>query len=108
MQKQHLPRRRRNRVRARFFSLLLTISIVAVIGYFFLQTTGMHLPNLHGWEAREVLDFARNNNIEVQFEFTYSDSVAPTLVISQSEPPRTAITEGMSLSIEISKGIEVR
>jgi len=109
MQKQHSARRKRNRVRARFFSLFFTILIVAVIGYFFWKTTtSMHLPNLHGWKSCEVLDFAKDHNIEVHFEFVYSPDIAPTLVMSQSAPPRTAITEGMSLSIQISKGIEVR
>jgi len=108
MQKQQLARRRKNRLKARFFSLFLTILIITVIGYFFWQTTNTTMPNLHGWESIEVLDFARDHNIEIQVEFIYSNDIAPTLIISQSIPPRTVITEGMTLNVEISKGVEVR
>ena len=66
------------------------------------------MPNLHGWESTEVLNFARDHDIEIQFEFIYSSDMAPTLVISQSVGPGTPITEGMRLTVEISKGIEVR
>ena len=66
------------------------------------------MPNLYGWESVRVLDFARDHNIEVQVEFIYSNDMAPTLVISQSIQPGTTITEGMSLTVEISKGIKVR
>ena len=108
MEIQQSARRKRNRIRARFFSLILIISIIAVIGYFFWQTTSEQMPNLHGWESAEVLNFARDNEIEVHFEFIYSTDMAPTLVMSQSIPPRTILTEDMSLSVEISKGVEVR
>jgi len=108
MQKKPLAIKKRNRVRARFFSIFLTVLIVAVVGYLLYLTTSERLPNLHGRESAEVLDFARNHNIDVHFEFIYSNEMPPTRVISQSVPPRTEITEGMSLTVEISKGVEVR
>ena len=108
MQKSKPVRRRRNRVRARFFSLFLTILIISVIGYFYWQTTNTRIPNLHGWESTEVLEFAREHNIEIEVEFIYSNDMAPTLVIGQSIPPQTDITDGMVLEIEVSKGFEVR
>ena len=108
MQKQQLVRKKKNRVRARFFSLFISILIIAVIGYFLWQTTSERMPNLHGWESAQVLDFARDHNIEVQVDFIYTDDIMPALVVSQSVSPRTNITEGMSLKVEISKGVEVR
>ena len=108
MQKQQQVRKKKNRITARFFSIIFSISIIAVIGYFFWQSTNPRMPNLHGWESTEVLNFARVHEIELEFEFVYSNNMAPTLVISQTIPPGTAITEGMLLRIEISKGIEVR
>lgn len=108
MQRQQLVRKKKNRVRARFFSLFLTILIITVIGYFFWQTTVERMPNLHGWESAQVLDFARDHNIEVLVDFIYTNDMVPTLVVSQSISPRTDITEGMSLRVEISKGVEVR
>jgi beta-lactam-binding protein with PASTA domain len=81
---------------------------MATIGYFFWQITNTQIPNLHGWASTEVLGFARNHNIEIDFQFIYSTDMAPTLVVSQSIPPGTAITEEMQLIIEISKGVEVR
>ena len=108
MQKQQQAKRKKSRIRLRFFSILLFILIIAVIGYYFWQTTNRGIPNLHGWESIEVLNFANNHNIDIHFEFVYSNNMAPTLVISQSVPPGTIITEGMSLTVEISKGIRVR
>jgi len=108
MQRQQLARKRKTRVRARFFSLFLSLLIITVIGYFFWQTTGEQIPNLHGWKSSEVLDFARYHNIEVEMDFIYTSDMMPTLVVSQSISPRTDITEGMSLRVEISKGVEVR
>lgn len=112
MQEEQQPNKatvkRKKRFRARFFSIFLTIFICVVIGYFFWQTTHSQIPNLHGWSSTEVLDFSRENYINLEIEFIYSNEVAPTLVISQSIPPRTAITEGMDLTIEVSKGIEVQ
>ena len=107
MQKHKPIRRKKNRVKARFFSLFLTILIISVVGYLYWQTTNTRIPNLHGWESTEVLNFAKEHNIEIEVEFIYSNIMAPTLVISQSIPPRTAITEGMVLIIEVSKGVEV-
>lgn len=101
-------RRRKNRLKARFFSIFLSLFILAMIGYFFWQTTHPQIPNLHGWSSTEVLDFGKDHEMDIQFEFIYSRDVAPTLVISQSIPPRTAISEGMDLTVEISKGVEVR
>ena len=108
MQKQQPVRRKKNRIRARFFSLFFSIFIMIVIGYFFWQSMNAQIPNLHGWESIEVLHFGRNHEIEINFEFIYSNDLAPTLVVSQSLPPGTAITEGMRLTVEISKGVEVR
>jgi len=108
MQEQQSVRRKKNRIRARFFSIVFSIFIMAAIGYFFWQTTQIQIPNLHGWESTEVLDFARGHHIEIEFEFVYSRDMAPTLVVSQSVPPGTAITAGMHLTVEISKGVEVR
>jgi len=108
MQKQQPVRRKKHRIRARFFSIFFTILIITAIGYFFWQTTNTQIPNLHGWESTEVLDFGNNHSIEINFEFIYSNDMAPTLVISQSVPPGTVITDGMSLTVEISKGVEVR
>jgi len=108
MQEQQPTRKKKNRITARFFSLFFSLFIIGAIGYFFWQTTHRQIPNLHGWESTEVLDFARNHHIEINFEFIYSNDMAPTLVFSQSVPPGTAITEGMRLTVEISKGVEVR
>jgi len=100
--------RKKNRLTARFFSVLLTIGIIVVIGYFFWQRTHIQIPNLHGWYSAEVIDFGRTHSISIEFEFVYCADMAPTLVVSQSIAPGTTITDDMELLIEISKGIEVR
>ncbi|MCL1991148.1 MAG: hypothetical protein FWG67_09700 [Defluviitaleaceae bacterium] len=106
--KGHIRKKRRRVVKTRLFSLLFTIGIVITLGYFFWQTRRPHLPNLHGWAATEVMAFGDRHHINVQFEFVYAEDVAPTLVVSQSLPPRTRLVAGLNLVIEISKGIEVR
>jgi len=108
MQEQQTTRKKKTRITARFFSLFFSLLIIGVVGYFFWQTTQRQIPNLHGWESVAVLDFARSHHIEVYFEFIYSNEMAPTLVLSQSVSPGVAITEGMRLTVEVSKGIEVR
>ena len=99
---------KKSRLTARFFSILLSIGIIVVIGYFFWRRTHTQIPNLHGWYATEAMAFGRIHNIDITFEFVYSIDMAPTLVVSQSIPPGSAITEDIELIIEISKGIEVR
>ena len=108
MQKQYPVRRKKTRIRARFFSLFFSLFIMVAIGYFFWQTTHTQIPNFHGWESTAVLDFGRRHAIDVHFEFIYSSDMSPTRVVSQSVPPGTTIFEGMGLTVEISKGIEVR
>ena len=103
-----LVRKNKNRVRARFYSIFLSFLIILAIGYFFWQATNTQIPNLHGWESTEVLNFGKNHDIEINFEFIYSTDMPPTLVVSQSVPPGTAITEDLSFTVEISKGVEVR
>lgn len=107
MQKKRV-RKTRNHVKARFYSVILSILIIVTIGYFFWQAMNTQIPNLHGWESTKVLDFGKEHDIEINFEFIYSNDMAPTRVLSQSVPPGTAITEGMSFTVEISKGVEVR
>ena len=108
MQEQQPVRKKKTRIKPRFFSIILSIFIMAAIGYFFWQTTNIQIPNLHGWESVEVLEFAREHDIQIHFEFIYTGDMAPTLVVSQSVPPGTDIVPGMHLTVEISKGIEVR
>jgi len=108
MQEQQSTRKKKTRITARFFLLFFSLVIISVIGYFFWQTTQRQLPNLHGWESTAVLDFASSHHIDVYFEFIYSNDMAPTRILSQSVPPRTAIAEGMRLTVEVSKGVEVR
>jgi len=108
MAKQQQRRKRKYRLTARFFSLIFSIAIIVVVSTFFWRRTNVQIPNLHGWESTEVMEFGQTHNISIQFEFVYSTDMAPTLVVNQSVPPGTAITEGIELIIEISKGIEVR
>jgi len=108
MAEQKQKKKKKNRLTARFYSIFLSIGILAVIGYFFWQRTHVQIPNLHGWAATEVMDFGQAHHITIEFEFVYSHDMAPTLVVSQSIPPGTPITEDMELIVEISKGIEVR
>jgi len=108
MAKQKSENRKKRRLTARFFSVLLTMGIIFVVGYFFWQQTHTQVPNLHGWHATEVMDFGQTHQIELIFEFVYSSEMAPTLVVRQSVAPGSLITEDMALLVEISKGIEVR
>jgi len=101
-------KKKQTAIKARILSILLTCVILGMIVYFFWQPEGSHLPNLHGWQSTDVLDFARRHDIDLDIAFSYSQDMAPTLVISQSLPPGEAITEGMTLVVEISKGVEVR
>jgi len=101
------PRRKKIRLRARFYTIVATL-VMLIIGLFFLRSTNTNLPNLHGWESNAVVQFAREHGIDVEFEFSYSTDVAPTLVIGQSVAPGTNLDEVDALIIEVSKGIEVQ
>ena len=76
--------------------------------YFVWYRNQNRLPNLHGWASTDVLAFAEDNNIEVVFEFVYSDTVAPTLVSNQGVQPGTMMYDDLFLMVEISKGVQVR
>lgn len=108
MTKTASQKKKKNRLTARFYSILITTGILVTIGLFFWQSTQAQIPNLHGWESIEVMSFGQTHNITLEFEFVYSEDIAPTLVVNQSIPPGAAIVENMTLIIEISKGIEVR
>lgn len=106
-QKSFQPRRKKVRFRARFYTIMATF-IILITGLIFWRTGVNSIPNLHGWESSAVARFARDNNIDVEFEFSYSNEVAPALVISQSVTPGTNLNQVRELIIEVSKGIEVR
>jgi len=109
MAKKQLPKRRKKvRLTARFYTIVSTFFIMVLITLFFWRNPNTQIPNLHGWESAAVLEFAREHDINVEFAFSYSETIAPTLVISQSVVPRTRIETGMRLVVEVSKGIEVR
>ena len=101
------PRRKKVRFRARFYTIVATF-IMLIVGLIFWRSNNNSIPNLHGWDSSAVVDFARENSIVVEFEFSYSNSVAPTLVIGQSVAPGTKLNEVRTLIVEVSKGIEVR
>ena len=107
--KPQQPQQRRKKVRfkARFYTIVATF-IMLIIGLIFWRSAGNSIPNLHGWESNAVVHFARDNNIDIEFEFSYSSDVAPTLVIGQSIAPGTNLNEVHELIIEVSKGIEVQ
>jgi beta-lactam-binding protein with PASTA domain len=100
--------KKKARLRPRFFSMILIIAITVLSVYFVWYGNRNQLPNLHGWASTDVLTFAADNDIEVIFEFVYSDTVAPTLVSSQSVQPGTMMTDDMVVMVEISKGTKVR
>lgn len=79
-----------------------------IFAFFFLRQAHNQVPNLHGWESAAVIEFATEFGLDLEFDFSYSSTVAPTLVMKQSVAPGTRIEPGMRLTIEISKGIEVR
>jgi beta-lactam-binding protein with PASTA domain len=106
--KQQQPVKRRVRFRHRFFSMILMIIISVLVVYLVWYQKRNQLPSLHGWASSDVLIFARDNDIEIVFEFVYSDTVSPSLVSGQSVQPGTIINDDMVVVVEISKGIQVR
>jgi len=100
--------KKKAKFRPRFFSLILMMAIIVLSVYFMWYGNRDQLPNLHGWASTDVLAFAGENEIEVAFEFVYSDTIAPTLVSGQDVQPGTVITDQMVVVVEISKGIQVR
>jgi len=108
MQKKSVKRKKKNRLRARFYSILVTLLIIISAGYFFWQVTNTQVPNLHGWESVDVLNFGHDHNVLINFEFVYSNDVAPTRVVSQSVLPGATITEDLQITVEISKGVEIK
>jgi len=105
---QQVVRKKKKRIRARFFSVILTVLITIFIISFFFRSNQSQLPNLRGWESVDVLRFAQEFEIDVSVVFVYTHEIAPTKVVSQSLAPGTPITEIIELIIEVSKGIEVR
>jgi len=79
-----------------------------LLGNFLLNQNANQLPNLHGWTTSEVLAFANEHQIHIEFEYVFSDTVAPTLVSEQHVSPGTLIEENMVIVIAISKGVEIR
>jgi len=104
---QQPSRRKKVRLRARFYTIMATF-IMLIIGLIFWRSNNNSIPNLHGWDSSEVVRFANDHNINVEFEFSYSNTVAPTLVIGQSVAPGTNLNGVHELIVEVSKGIEVR
>lgn len=108
-QRQQPPKRRKKtRATARFYTIIATFLIIVFTTIFLFFSGNNQIPNLHGWQSVDVIRFADDNDIEIEFEFIYSSEIAPTLVISQSVAPGTNINEVSRLTIQISKGIEVR
>lgn len=107
MEQQQLIKKKA-RLRPRFFSMILMVAIIILSVYFVWYGNRNQFPNLHGWASTDVLTFARDNDIEITFDFVYSDMVAPTLVSSQSVQPGTMMNDNMVVMVEISKGIRVR
>ena len=102
------PKRKKVRFTSRFYTIMATFFIMLLATVYFWHVSSSRMPNLHGWESNTVLEFAEEHNIEVEFEFNYSNDVAPALVIGQSVTPGTAISEVQNLIVEVSLGIEVR
>ena len=102
------PVKRRAKLKPRFFSMILMLVIFVLSIYLVWYSNRNQLPNLHGWPSTDVLAFAREHEVEVMFEFVYSDTIAPTLVSGQSHQPGTVMNDELVVVVEISKGIQVR
>lgn len=101
-------RRKKNRIRPRFYSIILSLLIFITVGIFIRHHLHLTVPNFHGWEGADVIEFAQIHQIQVNFTFVYDEQMSPTKVTGQSVAPRTELTADMVIDIEISKGIEVR
>jgi len=109
MQKKTTKKKTRTRLTAKTYSILLSTIIIIIIGLFFLRRNqSSQMPNFHGWYSKDVIEFASDFGFIVEYDFVYSETVAPTRVISQTVNPGTQITPNLYLFIEISKGREVR
>ena len=101
-------KKKRYRLKPRFFSILFAISIIINITFFFLRARGDEtMPNLHGWSSDDVLVFEEeHDNISIIFELVYSNDVIPTRVVSQSIQPGTNIADtNIVMTVEVSKGV---
>jgi len=100
-------KRRKRRLKPRFFTVIFSILIAVLLFRFF---SGEHqeavMPNFHGWESVDVIDFVgRHDNVTVTFELVYSSEVPPTRVARQSIAPGVSLTDvDDQLIIEVSKG----
>jgi len=102
------PYSKKKFIRLRLFSLCLGLAIMVAIAAFFFGNGSNQLPNFHGWVVQDVLDFIENNeNLTVNFELVHSEDMIPARVVSQSYPPGMTIEESMTITVEISLGIEV-
>jgi len=102
------PYSKRKFIRLRLFSLGLSLLIVVAIAFFLFGNGSHQIPNFHGWTVEDVLNFAEENeDLTVRFELVYSEAMVPARVVSQSYAPGTSIRDAMTVTIEISLGIEV-
>ena len=100
-------KRRKRRLKPRFFTVIFSILIaILLFRFFFGRHQEVVMPNFHGWESVDVMDFvSRYDNVSVIFELVYSSTVPPTRVISQSVQPGVSLSDGdIQLIVEVSKG----
>lgn len=103
-------RKKRNRLRPRFF---IIIFVILISGGIFYQVNSRNqpdtMPNFHGWLAHEVEEYlAARPNMSVIFQFEHSDTVEPTRVMAQSlQPGRLIGDEAVVVSVTVSLGKEV-
>ena len=102
--------RKRYKLKPRFFCLIFSVLIIAVLIYKFLIPTSVNeLPNFYGWTTEAVMSFeSEQPNISIIYEMVYSETVRPTRVVSQSLQPGTEIGEHpLIIVVEISKGLPI-
>jgi len=85
--------------------LTLLLAICLIIASFSSAKT-VSLPDFSGMTLSEVEAWASENNVDIQIQYEYSDTVPENQVIEQSVPGNQDIKSDQSIIIIISQGVD--
>ena len=100
-------KRKKYRLNARFYCLVLSLGIIVALFMNVSATLRLNtIPNFHGWSTKKVMQYEKDHeNILMIYDLEYSYDVIQNCVIEQSIKPRTKISnDPLILTLKVSKG----
>jgi len=84
---------------------IILIIIYFVISFILLSNSKINvMKDLTNYNIEEIQEYSKNNNLDLQIQYEYSDSIEKDKLISQSIKEGSKINKNDILSITISKG----